>query len=282
MSDLNENSEPKRKPLKGAFLSQIIAKEIQEILSQIDPDMRQIILEHLILLFKDLESHASSKDDTVYLNFAKRETDMMKKYGKAIEPYRTHYFYKLFQPELLVEKGYYTTEEFNSLPNEQTFSSELEIKQVCIAMNKFLDWELQMCYMENTNGVSKGDELSGTNSKSEEKEKEATEARRLLAMYYFLKAGMGIEQHRTNSVSEIAQFIHFLFGVPFTTLQNSNIYSKYRKMPDYNSGEVLIKDLRYIRPYFETLNLHKVLELIDAQIKATNESLPYGRKNKDV
>ena len=45
-------------------------------------------------------------------------------------------------------------------------------------------------------------------------------------------------------------------------------------MPDYKSGQRLIDDLKFIRPYFEELNIVKAIELIDEQIQKAGKKLP--------
>ena len=67
-------------------------------------------------------------------------------------------------------------------------------------------------------------------------------------------------------------------GTKFTTLQKSSIYKKYQLIPNYNKEEYLIKDLRFIRPYFEALQIQKALELIDKEIETSIKELPLSKR----
>lgn len=89
----------------------------------------------------------------------------------------------------------------------------------------------------------------------------------LLALHYLLKAGFNMEARGSNSVSELTQLAHLLLGKKFTSLQNSSIYKKYKKLPNFDSTSQLIKDLKHIRPYFEKLDLKNIVELINKDLK---------------
>jgi hypothetical protein len=279
MPDQKNNKGQSSKPSKSVFLAQVLQKEIEEVLSKFTNGPKQMILEHMILLFKDLEAHALSQDPAIYDSFAKRETDLFKKYGKVIEPYRLHYFYKLFHFEVLVEKRYYTAEEFNALPNEETALSKLDVQQVCRAIGRFLDGELERSYFENSDTKAK-DEGAAPAVEGLEKDHEATEARRLLVVHVLLKAGFGVEHNEGNDVSAFARMAHLLLGKSFTTLQKSTIYEKYKKMPYYRSDENLIGDLKYIKPFFEKLFLQKAIELIDTELEAAIKRLPADKRKE--
>lgn len=280
MPDPKKNKEQNLKPLKSVFLSQILHKEITEVLTHFKHETRQIMLEHLILLFKDLEAHAVSQDPAIYASFAKRETELFKKYGKTVEPYRLLYFYKLFHFEVLVEKRYYTAEEFNALPNEQTALSTEDVQQVCHAMNRFLNGELERSYFESDDAKSKDEGATPVMDGLEEKDPEATEARRLLAVYILLKAGYGIEHREGIDISAVARMAHLLLGKTYTTLQKSTIYEKYRKMPYFRTDERLIGDLKYLKPFFDKLHMQKAVELIDDELEKAINRLP-ADKRKD-
>ncbi len=69
-------------------------------------------------------------------------------------------------------------------------------------------------------------------------------------------------------------------GTKITNIQNSDIYKKYSKMPNYKKSEHLIADLKFIRPYFEQLHIEKAIQLIDEEIQRAVKELPVAARKK--
>ena len=122
--------------------------------------------------------------------------------------------------------------------------------------------------------------IEETTITADEPDKGMTKARQLLAIYYFLKASLGIEGRDSSSISGIARFIHLLTGTKFTTVQNSDIYKKYLQMPNYKKDNQLITDLKFIRPYFVDLGLDSAVKMIDEEINRAINELPFGERKK--
>ena len=95
-----------------------------------------------------------------------------------------------------------------------------------------------------------------------------------------LKAGWGIEHRDSHYVSAVARFAHLMTGTKITNIQNSDIYKKYSKMPNYKKDEHLIADLKFIRPYFEELHIEKAIQLIDDEIQRAIKELPTVARKK--
>lgn len=279
-SKQNTSNDPKTKPRKAVFLSMVTGKEISSVLMKCDGEQKIELAEHLIKTFDEIQEYFKTKEEEVYQKYASREKDLLKKYGKALKPYADLSIYKLFDFDmLLAEKDYYTSKEFNSLKAGEGDLSEKDIKEWCDGMKRMLYGALHFSYLEKepefeTTPNTK-DQLAGT---KDEDDKEITEARQLLAIYFLLKSGFNIEHRGTNSVSEVTRFAHLLTGTKFTTLQKSSIYKKYQLIPNYNKEEYLIKDLRFIRPYFVALNIQKALELIDKEIETSIKELPLSKR----
>ena len=164
------------------------------------------------------------------------------------------------------------------MSDEERALSEANIKELVNTMKRRLHGIVYYLYLEREPQFEiKEKELSGT---KEEIDKEITEARQLLTIYYLLKAGFDIEHRGTNFISETTRFAHLMTGTKFTTLQKSNIYTKYKLIPNYNKEEYLIKDLRFIRPYFEALHIQKALNLIDKEIETSIKELPLSRRKQ--
>lgn len=271
-----KNESEKPKPRKTVYLINHTASQITKLLTHYNLEQREEIVEHLCKTFEDIAEYFKTRDNAVYERYRTREWELTKKYRKAYKPVSDYQFHLLFDFDLLlVTTGYYTTDEFNALGVDQAGQlTEAEVKEWTRVIRSFLLEDLRRVYLRE-------DEIEPNTIKEiSQPDKEMTEARQLLAIYYLLKAGFGIEQHKSHNVAEIVRFAHLLLGVKYTNPQNSNIYKKYKKLPNYNNGEYLIKDLRYIRPYFVALNIHVAIELIDTQIVNTINELPAAERKK--
>ena len=268
MSSPKNNKESKPKLRKSVYLVQYNVEEIEKLLLQYEYDLQTELIDHLYKVFGEIEEYYKTGDDAVYERYRLRENELIKKYQKSLKPFADRQFYKLFDSKtVLVEKEYYTADEFNALGTSQENQlSELDIRQWTETMQRYLLQTLNLLHLHGEIYPDGVKSLSGAN----EPDKEMTEARRVLAVYFLLKAGFNVDPHNTNNAHSfvaITRLVHLLFGKPFTTAQNSSVYTKYKKMPEYNSGTVLVKDLRYIRQFFVDLDMKNVVELIDEQIK---------------
>ena len=260
-------SENKDKTSKSDHLAKVYIKEAEELLNHYETAQRIEMAEHLMQLFMELDEFYKTKNQDLKDNFYKREHDLLLRYGREFEPYTKKSFHKLFDFSILLsETDYYTVEEFNALKEQEYELSQLDVSRWISKVLRYLESTRYHAYLARTPQF----ELNGT---EEEHDKEMTEARRLLAIHFILKAGFNIEPKISHSATALAHLAHLLLGKRFTSAQDSTIYKKYLKMPEFNSGSVLVKDLNYIRHYFEELDMKNVLELIDLQIASI--------KNKD-
>ncbi len=274
-----ENKEQTTKPklCKEVHLTQYLSKKIDAILNHYDIEQKIELAEHLLLTFDDLLEYFKTREEQVYKKYAGRENALLKKYGKKFKPFSELSLYKFFYfDSVLSETDYYTSKEFNSLSAEERALSENIVQELVNTMKRQLHGMVYYLYLEREPEFEIK-ELSGI---KEEADKDTTEARQLLAIYYLLKAGFDIEHRGTNTVSEVTRFAHLMTGTKFTTLQKSNIYTKYKLIPNYNKEEYLIKDLRFIRPYFEALHIQKALDLIDKEIETSIKELPLSRRKQ--
>ena len=273
----NQSNKPKLS--KSVFLSMAVGKEITEVLNCYENEQKIEIIDHLLLTFDDLLAYFKSRDEEIYKRYADRELTLLKKYGKNFKPFSHKSMYKLFYFDtVLLEKDYYTSEEYNKLTNNEGELTENDVTGFVNAMKRRLHGEAYHLYLEQEPQVEiKAQQLTVD---KDETDKDITEARQLLAIYYLLKSGFDIEHRGTNSVSETARFAHLMTGTKFTTLQKSSIYKKYQLIPNYNKEEYLIKDLRFIRPYFEALQIQKALELIDKEIETSIKELPLSKRKQ--
>jgi len=273
MSKTETKDSKKRKPRKGVYLSDIAIKEIEEVLTHYNTEQKIELIEHLQQLFKEVAEYFKTKDDSIYRTYADRQQELLKKYGKLFKPFAFKRFDNYFDfKHILSVKDYYTAEEFNQLESNDDLS-EHDIYELTTSMRNFLGGELHFLYLDREPQFSTNNDDS-----KEENDKESTEMQQLLALHYILKAGFEIEARGSNSVSELTQLAHLLLGKKFTTLQNSSIYKKYKKLTNFDNPTQFIKDLKHIRPYFEKLDLVYITDLINEDIKTAENDKKNAKK----
>jgi hypothetical protein len=257
-----------------ALLTQHFFHDYESALKHYKPDQKIEITEHLLKLFDAVEA----KDDGAYSIL---EEALVKKYGKGIKQYRDAAIHKYFQFELvLAEKDIYSSEAFNELSgDEQTLSAD-EIKRFIHSCRNVLRGALYHLYAERDPEFETEPEVVFPKEKGKETDKDVTRSRQLLAIYYLLKSSFNIEHRQSNFISDSAKFAHLLTGIKFTSLQTSDIYKKFQKLPNHKKGVALLEDLKYIRPFFENLGMDKALQLIDEEIRQTKKELPYTTRKK--
>jgi len=251
-------------------LSRIVLKDIQEVLGNYNLEQKIEVVEHFIKLFEELKEYSETKDFVEPLKqFTNRELELLKRYRSAYKPYEIKNFVGLFDLDnVLLDKGYFTEEEFKKLTKEKRRLPEQDLISFCSFMDNALREKLYSIYIED--GADQ-ENLANIQQK-EENDKEMTEARRLLALHYLFKATLGKDYRLRTDISVYARFAHLLLGKKITKLQNSNIYKKFKELPTYNKGRQLIQDLNYIKPFFMELEIQNAIELIEKQIeKTTNE-----------
>lgn len=262
MKDKQKKQVSKQKIGRGIFLSDVALKEVTQTLSHYNSAQKIELIEHLQQMFKEVAEYFKTREDSIYKGYAERQQALLKKYGKLFKPFAEKRFDNYFDfTRILSIKDYYTAEEFNQLESNEDLT-EQDIYELTTSMRNFLDGELHFLYLDREPEFPMID-----NTANDEGEKESTEMQQLLSLHYLLKTGFNIEARGSNSVSELTQFAHLLFGKKLTSLQNSSIYKKYKKLPNFESPAQLIKDLKHIRPYFEKLELKNIVELINKDLK---------------
>ncbi len=245
---------------KSDFLIKQVTAEIKQVLANYQTERKLELIAHLTALFDELQQYYETKDPVQLQQFINRDMELLKTYRSAFTPYEEKRFFGLFDTDkVLLFKGYYTTEEFNVLPKEVTALKQQEVSAFCNAMGDVLSDLEYKTYKEDPTDTK-------MNSTEEKEESDTTEMQQLLAVHYLLKAGFGIEARGSNSVSQFTQLAHLLLGKKFTTLQNSNIYKKYKKLPNFDNPTQLIKDLKHILRSFEAMDLKSVVDLINKDL----------------
>ena len=240
------------------------------------------ITEHLLRAVGYINDYVQSKDAGDWGKYADAETELLKKYRSELQPYADAQLYKYFDfRRVLGAKGIIPLETLNAMKSaqEQSLSDE-EIELFIDDTKRSLSTALYFLYLSDTKETGVPVTLNDHVTVTGEPDKDITKARQLLAIYYLLKAALGIEGRDNNSVSGIARLVHLLTGTKFTTIQNSEIYKKYLQMPNYKSDSKLIQDLKYIRSYFMDIGLESALTMIDEEIRRAVRELPFSERQQ--
>ncbi|WP_133162695.1 hypothetical protein [Flavipsychrobacter stenotrophus] len=240
------------------------------------------ITEHLLRAIDYIINYVQSKDAGDWGKYADAETELLKKYRSDLQPYANAQLYKYFDfRRVLGAKDIIPLETLNAMKSaqEQSLSDE-EIGLFLEDTKRSLSNALYFLYLSDKKEADEPITLNDSIAVTDETDKDITKARQLLAIYYFLKASLGIEGRDSNSSSCIARFVHLLTGTKFTTIQNSDIYKKYLQMPNYKTDGKLIEDLKFIRPYFIDLGLESGVKMIDEEIQRAIKELPFNERKK--
>lgn len=287
MSKKNEVHVPSRLQIFNKLIMKF-DEEYQKLLRMQDysTDEKIELTEHLLQSVGYIQEYVKTHNSDDWKKFADAERELANKYRSRLTPYTNLQFYKYFDFRLvLLHKDILTQEQFNSMKSavEQSLSDE-EIDRFLADAKHLLSSSIYFLYLSDTGtaetSVQPTVTLNGTDNVTDEPDKDITKARQLLAIYYFLKASLGIEARDSNSASAVARFIHLLTGTKFTTIQNSDIYKKYLRMPNYKSDKRLIEDLKFIRPYFVDLGLESAVKMIDDETELAIKELPVMERSK--
>ncbi len=100
-----------------------------------------------------------------------------------------------------------------------------------------------------------------------------------LVFYYFLMS-IGIKFRHDINISHLAKFIHLIGCKEFKSLNNSDIYKRLKKAPNFVKDKELIKDLEAIKPLFIKNDLKSVIQLINNEIDQAQSEIKEAQKTK--
>jgi len=238
------------------------------------------LTDHLLLMLDEINALAQRPEDkTIHKGYANREDALVKKYRTLFQPFHSIKFFQYFYFDcVLAEKEIVSTDEYNAMEMQEISAEEVE-KFVWLCKNG-LNYYLQRLYLYTPPENIQQTQFQGiANSEAaldliQTTDKEATQAKQLLAIYYLLKVGFNVVAREKHPVSDIARIAHLLTGTKLKPLNKSEIYSKLLKMPNYKKGAELIKDLLYIRSYFDIAGLEQIRQQIDDDIASANGNSP--------
>jgi hypothetical protein len=276
--------EKQLKPNREEF-AQLLAKKFWndylEVLNRYSHAEKIEITEHLILIFQLASGYIKTGNEKFAEMIETYEDDLLTKYRSRLVTYFSKGFIKyLLSDNVIREMNLVTKDEFDAMaPEWKEFNTEDKEEFLLMSQNA-LSHARKLLYLHDKGDALPTITIEETTIEADEPDKGMTKARQLLAIYYFLKASLGIEGRDSSSISGIARFIHLLTGTKFTTVQNSDIYKKYLQMPNYKKDNQLITDLKFIRPYFVDLGLDSAVKMIDEEINRAIKELPFGERKK--
>ena len=256
------------------ILAQKFLHDVQDVISDFDPGSKLQIMEHLTQMVEAFRTIPSDRQEEAMEKLNASEEALYKTFGKRLLPYVNKHFHEYFyQDSVILSKDVYQPDEYDRLKPADTLLSEQEYRSLLQTCWNTLSNAIKFQYLSMDPMVEEGSETENSDEVTET-DKEFTKARQLLAIYVLLKAGFSVEHRDGQSVSDVARLAHLLTGTKFTTIQNSDIYKKYRLMPEYKQGEALLEDLAFIRPFFAALQLDTTCRLIDELADAAAKKKP--------
>jgi hypothetical protein len=265
--------------LRKAMVHQLIrqfSNEHQALLEQYTPAIQVELTENLKVLMENLLLYAQAGEanrNAIHATALAAEKALLKKYGKLLQPYWSKKFMGyFFFDTVLTEKEVLTAGEYNALPGDEQPLNAGEATAFAKHCIRLLENELPIIMLQvepySINGLEGG---------SKEAEPATgngfTRSRQLLAIHFLLSVGFGLEAGSGMDISNLARLAHLLTGTPFTSLQNSEIYKKYRRLPNIKNGLPYISDLQFIRGYFNELGLQHIIEAIDQEINREKKEM---------
>jgi len=138
---VKENAEKERKVIPRhqaqIFLAFKFMKDHKEMLIHFVLEQQIEITEHLMGLIELMEKNLKENDEANYYEYLRRESVLLKKYGKTLKPFMEKSFCKYFYFEYaLIDKGIYTQQQYDEfIPEQKLFSIDevFDFHQLCLS-----------------------------------------------------------------------------------------------------------------------------------------------------
>jgi hypothetical protein len=131
------------------YLGLKFLKDYKEMIIHFSLEQQIEITEHLMGLIELMEKNLKEQDEVNYYEYLKRESVLLKKYGKTLKPFIEKSFCQYFYFEhALVAIGIYTQQQYDEFIPEQKFFSIDEVfdyHQICLAG---LTYNRNMLYLQ--------------------------------------------------------------------------------------------------------------------------------------
>lgn len=103
-----------------------------------------------------------------------------------------------------------------------------------------------------------------------------TQAQKVLLFHYFLQLS-NINPRANVGIVQCTVLLYDFLGIKHTKIANSDLYKRLKKPLDQASPAQTIKNLEYIRSYFQHIPHNKLVELIDKDLITLRNNLKFSR-----
>ncbi len=102
------------------FLENKFEEDYFDVIKNYELEQQIELTEHLLNSFELVKKYTETNDSSYDVQYVQANKELSKKYGKALASYNVKCFWLYFQFDIVLwKKGYYTREEFNSLPSQE-------------------------------------------------------------------------------------------------------------------------------------------------------------------
>ena len=238
-----------------AKIASRFVKDVEAVMHHYSMEDKIVLTECLIQvtdLFLDGDEDCYDKAQVIF-------DELLKKYRSRLKPFVQASFDVYYNPLMvLAEKGIISSKEFNG--NKQQGLSDKRFNDFLKTIIRALENFRFHYYLESEHPLVEEAKEGIKNNSSE-----FTTSRQLLTIYFLLKS-LGVEPRSTVDIAPVTRFAHLITGTTFVKLQNSNLYKKLKKVPNFKGDKALVKDLEFIIPFFRELNLEDTVSLIEREI----------------
>lgn len=102
-----------------------------------------------------------------------------------------------------------------------------------------------------------------------------TQAQKVLLFHYFLQLS-NINPRANAGIVQCTELLYDFLGMKHTKIVNSDLYKRLKKPLDQASPAQTIKNLEYIRLYFQHIPHNKLVELIDKDLITLRNNLKFS------
>ncbi len=280
-----ENTPPTGQQQRLALLKKLMVQfqaDFKGMLQHYEAEQRIELTEHLIAITNCVQEYQWAGDLKHLEKFGEFDDALLKKYRSKLKQFESVDFpaYLMDFPKIISRKEIATYADAAACFPGQSGIGMQEVMLYLSICADYLAKAKRFLYLNDVSTEIPVVALEAVETFSGEPDSTITKARQILAMYYLLNGVFKLEDKNEASTAAIARFIHLLTGTKYTSIQNSEIYKKYQRMPNYKKGTHLIADLKFILPFFEGPNLEEVVKLINAEIAREMKELPLIERRK--
>jgi hypothetical protein len=137
-----------KRHLIPSLLASKYCKDHTEVLKNYKLEQQIELTEHLLNSLRLAEQYVKTKDNNYWEQLATGEKNLLIKYGKLLKPFIEKRFFQYFYFDMVIT-GFYSSEEFNSLPAEEQELNTNEIAQFFSLTKNGMNNDLTFLYLKS-------------------------------------------------------------------------------------------------------------------------------------